>query len=94
MIYPGNFEPDHEQDQMPEIAAFGSPGNLEVDAEGWTLTFAQTGGVMEGTDAVSDTVSYFLFPETAEWDTLEADIQVLSGKTSNTSGVLSGLPHR
>lgn len=90
VIYPGNFEPDHEQDQMPEIAAFGSPGNLEVDAEGWTLTFAQTGGVMEGTDAVSDTVSYFLFPETAEWDTLEADIQVLSGKTSNTSGVFFG----
>lgn len=90
VVYPGSFEPDHEQAVMPSVAEFGSAGSLNVDADGWTLTFTQTGGIMEGGDSLSDTVSYFLFPETEEAQILEADVQVVSGGTSNTSGVFFG----
>ena len=90
VVYPGSFEPDHPQEVMPSIAELGSAGSLNVDADGWTLTFTQTGGIMEGGDSLSDTVSYFLFPETEEAQILEADVQVVSGGTSNTSGVFFG----
>ena len=90
LIYPAPEVPIHKQEVMPETAQWGSPDNLTVSPYGQTITFTQAGGSMSGKEAISHTVSYYLFPETDQWQTISADIAIEKGSTSTSSGVFFG----
>ena len=90
LVYPPKDVEIHEQEKMPKIAEYGTPDNLNVQADGQTLRFTQTGGTMSGKEAIDPSVSYYLFPSTTEWDSLQADVVIEAGTTSSSSGVFMG----
>lgn len=85
------IESGNEQAVMPFVADFGTPENLSVTANGQTLILDQTGGTMNtSAGAINSSVSYYLFPETAQWHTLTAEIVVQRCGSSNSNGVFFG----
>ena len=90
LVYPPEEVEVNEQDVMPGTAEFGSPAFLTVAPEGQTLRLIQSGGSMTGKESIDNSVSYYLFPETAEWNSLTADVVLEEGKTSTSSGIFAG----
>lgn len=84
---------EHPQTVMPSVSDFGTPDNMEVKANGQKLVISQTGGSMktvEAGGAIDSSVSYYLFPQTADWQTLSADVVVNTCGGSNYNGVFFG----
>lgn len=82
----------------PEILTnIGTAGNLTVTPNGQTLNFVQTGGELpvaaEGfTKSFADKgVSFYAFPQTADWNKLELEVKINSvEQKNNTHGVFVG----
>lgn len=82
----------------PEIlSGVGAAGNLTVTPNGQTLNFVQTGGELpvaaEGfTKSFADKgVSFYAFPQTADWNKLELEVKINSvEQKNNTHGVFVG----
>ena len=81
-----------KQPKMPVIT--GNTGNLVVQPEGQRLKLTQTGGTLsaDASDktAISSTVSYYGFEETADINKLSADIIINSCGNSSSNGVFFG----
>lgn len=77
---------------MPVIT--GNTGNLVVQPEGQRLKLTQTGGTLsaDASDktAISSTVSYYGFEETADINKLSADIIINSCGNSSSNGLFFG----
>ena len=81
-----------KQPKMPVIT--GNTGNLVVQPEGQRLKLTQTGGTLsaDASDktAISSTVSYYGFEETADINKLSADIIINSCGNSSSNGLFFG----
>ncbi len=88
LVYPPKEVQYKEQPVMPAVADFGMGDNLTVSPEGQRLVLTQVGGVM--TSAGLNTVSYYVFPKTKDWQVLSADVVLKAGTTSTSSGVFFG----
>lgn len=81
-----------EQLKMPVIT--GNTGNLVVQPEGQRLKLTQTGGSLSADSidktAISSTVSYYGFEETADINRLSADIIINSCGNSTNNGLFFG----
>lgn len=80
-----------EQAKMPEVKAFGSQAKMTVTPVGQQLTLEQEGGSLATGGTLSDTVSYYGFDATADYNKLEADITLTAGGNSSSSGVFFGV---
>lgn len=81
----------HEQTKMPSVATFGTAANLDATAAGQKLVLTQTGGQMKTTSgAIDSSVSYYVFPQSTDWNTLSADVVLNTCGASNYNGIFVG----
>lgn len=76
------------------LTGIGVAGNLTVTPNGQKLNFVQTGGQMpsgQDTNFTQSGVSFYAFPETADWNKLELEVKINSIEAnSNANGVFVG----
>lgn len=92
LVYPAVEVPYTPQTEMPVVAEdFGTASNMVVQPTGQRLVITQAGGTMVTSGgAVDSSVSYYVFPQTADAKILTFDVVLESCGSSNSNGIFVG----
>ncbi|MCH5343954.1 MAG: hypothetical protein J1E64_07935, partial [Acetatifactor sp.] len=75
---------------VPSAERVGNKNNLTITPAGQSLTLVQNGGKINQKNEGKADNSFYLFPETADFNTLEFDVVVNTATSADTNGIWVG----